>query len=941
MSRSLIGRAVELEAVARFLAALGAGSAAALVLDGPPGSGKSALLRTAAAAADAAGIQVLRCEGDEAGAPFAALATLLREVEPAARAALPAPQRAALEAALAGGAATTAPIGAAFAGAAATGGAQPVEALRATQRAVATATATLLSTLARERPLALLLDGAERLDRPSSLALEFCARRLPPGAGLLLTRLPHDDSERDGIALAALRHVDRAERHLLGPLSPEELERLLRARLQRPGLFEPAPARAELSRVCAAAGGNPGHALALAAALPAGEPAPAVLPPSAAPPPFAQRLQTLDAHAAAALLAIVTATRPTLPLLRRLLGAAATTEVERLEALELVAVVGERVLPAHPLLAGVVYAAADHEQRRTLHRRLAQAVDDPEERARQLAHAELLPQALPALRAAAAGAAARGAPATAAELLELALARHDDPLLRLRAAQHHFEAGDPARAETLLLSALVELRRGPARAEALLLLAELRSHDDSHPRARALLEQARLEAGDDRRLHAAIDLRLAVVLANRGLVVAALAPTVGARVVAEQLGDDALLAQALALETALAFALGNGLDEHRLQRSLALEDADAPGGFELRPSLLAAQLMLWSGRLGEADALIERLSAGHRRRGETHELAWAAFTRAAIACWNGELEAAAAVTEDAVARLRALGTVDARALALTASAQLAARAGRADDACADAAAALELLEHSGWRTAAWRPLWTLGVVALSRGDCETAAGWIAAPTLAALDAGLADPLPWSGALSHGDAVEALVGCERLTEARRIATVLERRGAGSGRRWPRGVALRARGLLLAAAGELAEAEDCLQAAVEAHAPLPLPLERARGLLLLGRIQRRRRRAPARASLEAALALFEELGAPLWAAQTRAELERLGPVVRAPDQLTGAERRVVELVVTGMTNREVATALYLSPKTVETHLARVYRKLGIRSRAELGSRLAQAR
>ncbi|MDR9373156.1 helix-turn-helix transcriptional regulator, partial [Conexibacter sp. JD483] len=574
---------------------------------------------------------------------------------------------------------------------------------------------------------------------------------------------------------------------------------------------------------------------------------------------------------------------------------------------------------------------------------------------------------------AAAGAAARGAPATAAELLELALDRGDSPLLRLHAAQHHLAAGDPARAEALVLQALPQLGSGVARAEALLLLAVLHSHGDSHPRARVLLEQARGEAGDDVRLAAAIDLRLAVVLANLGHVAAARVPASAAASEAERLGDDGLLAQALALETTLAFALGAGLDERRLRWALRLEDggaadadrgaadadagahgadrgaADANGGaadanrganaaFELRPSLLAAQLLLWSGRLDEAAELAERVAARQERDGAAHELAWTSFTRAAIACWQSDLDDAAAITDDAVGRLQALGTVDARALALTARAQLAARAGRAEDACADAAAALELFAHSGWRTAAWRPLHTLGIVALSRGDAETAAGWIAAPTLAALDAGLADPLPWGGALSHGDAVEALVGCGRLAEARRIATVLERRGAGRERRWPRGIALRARGLLLEAAGELAAAEDSLQAALDAHAPLPLPQERARGLLLLGRVQRRRRRAAARDSLERALALFEEQGAPLWAQQARTELERLGPATRAPDELTDAERRVVELAVTGMTNREVAAALFLSPKTVEAHLARVYRKLGIRSRAELGSRLA---
>ncbi len=263
------------------------------------------------------------------------------------------------------------------------------------------------------------------------------------------------------------------------------------------------------------------------------------------------------------------------------------------------------------------------------------------------------------------------------------------------------------------------------------------------------------------------------------------------------------------------------------------------------------------------------------------------------------------------------------------------------------------MEHSGWRTAAWRPLWTLGVVALSRGDAATAAGWMAAPTLAALDAGLADPLPWGGALSHGDAVEALVGCGRLAEARRIAAVLERRGAGGRTRRRRQDAVQAptdatsdplrgpralRCWRLAPAAIWPRPRTACRRPLEAHAPLPLPLERARGLLLLGRVQRRRRRAPARDSLEAGRRAVRGAGrAAVGGAGTR----RAGPAraaERAPDALTDAERRVVDLVVTGMTNREVAAALFLSPKTVETHLARVYRKLGIGSRAELGARLA---
>jgi DNA-binding NarL/FixJ family response regulator len=98
------------------------------------------------------------------------------------------------------------------------------------------------------------------------------------------------------------------------------------------------------------------------------------------------------------------------------------------------------------------------------------------------------------------------------------------------------------------------------------------------------------------------------------------------------------------------------------------------------------------------------------------------------------------------------------------------------------------------------------------------------------------------------------------------------------------------------------------------------------------------ASAKDSLDGALATFDELAAPLWAAKARAELARLGLRRGASDDLTESERRVAELAASGLKNREVAAALFMSPKTVEANLARAYRKLGIRSRAELGARLA---
>jgi DNA-binding CsgD family transcriptional regulator len=122
-------------------------------------------------------------------------------------------------------------------------------------------------------------------------------------------------------------------------------------------------------------------------------------------------------------------------------------------------------------------------------------------------------------------------------------------------------------------------------------------------------------------------------------------------------------------------------------------------------------------------------------------------------------------------------------------------------------------------------------------------------------------------------------------------------------------------------------------------LPMPFERARTLLALGSAQRRaNQRRKARETLGAALESFELLGAALWAERSRAELRRISGRAPSPGELTASEQRVAELVASGHTNREVAAALYVTPRTVEGTLSRVYSKLGVRSRAELARRWA---
>jgi DNA-binding NarL/FixJ family response regulator len=189
-----------------------------------------------------------------------------------------------------------------------------------------------------------------------------------------------------------------------------------------------------------------------------------------------------------------------------------------------------------------------------------------------------------------------------------------------------------------------------------------------------------------------------------------------------------------------------------------------------------------------------------------------------------------------------------------------------------------------------------------------------------------------------DAVEALTAVGRVGEAVQLADVLERNGRRLNRAWMLAVAARCRSMVLAAGGDIDAALAAAHRAMAEHDRLSMPFERARTQLFLGQLTHRHRTDDPAAALCAALTTFESLGTPQWAARARAELTRTETARRAPGGLSTAEQRVAELTASGMTNRDVAAALYISPKTVEATLARVYRKLGIKSRAELGRRIA---
>ena len=188
-----------------------------------------------------------------------------------------------------------------------------------------------------------------------------------------------------------------------------------------------------------------------------------------------------------------------------------------------------------------------------------------------------------------------------------------------------------------------------------------------------------------------------------------------------------------------------------------------------------------------------------------------------------------------------------------------------------------------------------------------------------------------------DAAEALAGMGRVEEGRALLDRTKEAPAMMRLPWPAAAAARAAGLLSAAEGDLQRAERELEKAVSIGERLGWPLELGRSLLALGTVQRQaRKKQVARATLERAVVVFSRLGANPWAERARRELGRIGGRKSARDGLSTTESEIVELVVAGRSNKEVAQALHLSPKTVEWNLSKVYRKLGVHSRTELAAR-----
>jgi DNA-binding NarL/FixJ family response regulator len=346
----------------------------------------------------------------------------------------------------------------------------------------------------------------------------------------------------------------------------------------------------------------------------------------------------------------------------------------------------------------------------------------------------------------------------------------------------------------------------------------------------------------------------------------------------------------------------------------------------------AAQVLSWAGRLDEAHEHMQVLRRRCIDRGADSDMLFVAVWDTLINVWRADFSEGGRTADDAMERAEQMGGDHGLVIALTVRGLVAAYTGRVDQACADANAAIEAAERFGAPLLADWPMMTLGFVSVSLGDYEQALTDLA-PLVAAFDQLTCTEIIKAGFVP--DAVEALVALGRGDEARPMIETLERNGGRLDRSWMLAMAARCRAMVLAGAGDVDAAERAAQQAMAEHDRLAMPFERARTLLLLGQLQRRQRQKHgAAATLGESLRVFEMLGTPLWAERARGEVGRTTFTRGRVNVLTPSEQRVAELAASGMTNRDIAAALFVSAKTVEANLTQIYRKLDIRSRAELG-------
>jgi DNA-binding CsgD family transcriptional regulator len=892
----------------------GGGSA---VATGDPGLGKSSLLRVADQLAQRRGRRVLFVTPTQfdRGLPFAGLAELISQCPDGADRALPQPQRRGLAVALQ----RAEPDG------------PEVDSL-----AVPLAVRGLLMHLCEFEPVALIIDDLQWLDQASVGSLAFALRRISLGPDRLSVLI---GTRPDGAGTDLIRSLAEPRHEFtLAPLEDWAIGQLLRNRL---GQRWTPPMSAGVAR---ASGGNPFVALMIAnamqtdahtwgpSALPGHDP---VFP---VPPSLAEllreRLQRLPQQAREILLLVSAAGRLSVVQLQ-----GAVEEVELRSALEAaadadVAIVGAEsvVMFTHPLLASAIYDAASPAERRRAHRVLAQELDDAVERARHRSRTVTAPDESVALELehAADISRGRGAPQLAGELWEAAAlatpasASTAGSLGRwLSAVDAYIDAGDHVAAGAALV-------KGSALATV------------PDQQAQVLV----------RRIAMADQVSGVLPLAEEALRLAPSASEVRADILgwlgsAHRIngnGDDALRVIRMAVAAA-AEVKRSDVQLTALNEQLAIEQhwgrgepketlRDIERLVESSPDLPATSMAWthgffapWNDETAEGhvrEAIRLAVEAG--RYGDLAEL----YICLVLVLIRGSRVRDAQVALEESDRLGAWASSSlqqdmARVL-------VKEYAGDLDEARIVAEGAVARSRQSG------ATYWIAGFLA-QVGFIETSArNWPGALTVLRELAGVfarsgmvdLEQLLW--AVDYADAA-LQVGATDDVEA--AIAVLRRQGAAS-RPEATVAAQRCQALLTAARGDVDTALSQL-AEVIAQPRAECPFEAARSHLALGQVYRRAGyKGMASEALNAAAATFEALGIQRWAERARDEADRVG-LNATSGPLTATEQRVADLVGSGHSNQETAAALFMSVKTVEANLTRIYRKLAVRSRTELANRM----
>ena len=894
-------------------------SPAALAIQGEAGAGKSTLWRAGTEVATAAGHRLLRSEpsASEADMSFAGLSDLLAEVLPRVAGQIPAPQREALEVALL---------------------LRPAGAEPPTARAVGLAVLAALSACASEGPVLAAIDDVQWLDTASLEALTFALRRASSGP-LSLMVAARTEATADPLTAGA-PPPSRDWRNLLDALPSGEMIDLAPLDMRQIQNLLPAHVTAARARLVAQQSrGNPFWAKEILASLDSEGPV----------PPLARTLtsrlsRSLSPEAAEALAVVAAAGRigmaDALEVLDHLADPAAALDAAVLAGV--VIETGDRLSAAHPLIGSAAVESLPPGRRLQFYRRLAEAASGPERYAYFAALAAggqgPEPAVADALDTAAAAAYARAANAAAGQFAVQAVQFTPAPdatglvRRRIRAGELLFLAGDLAGS----LGQLEELDLGQlatADLERVLpLLLDMTEILHGAAAATAIVTRAVGEAGTDPR-------RRALVLASASDVIYGVRG--GKRTAAQE-----AIRCAEAAGPPAAGAL------HRALVNLFMAKAVAAEGLEV-------------GLLDRAAALEAGLPSRRIHDGADIHRAWARYTE--------DLNTARTALRRSIAQAREAGDDFAQAVFLSYLATTEALAGDYPAATAAADTAKAVADWYDWPSSPWivEPRCELLIAA---GDLDSAArladeqlpdhagaaittrfmgaclrGKVSAwrgdhpATMRHLELAVwcAEQCDWAdpGVRCYLDPLlaEAYVATGRADEARRISAWLREVGERLDRPALTGDAARIDALAAAAAGDLDAAADLVRAAVAAHRSAPLRPELARSLLVLGQVERRRKaRRQSRQALSRAYELAAEMGHRPLLDQIRQEMPRVA-AKRSGAELTATERRVADLIAGGATNRDAAAALFVSVRTVETHVAAIYRKLGVRTRAELARRL----